>query len=119
MGAGAARRSRCYVGRMPPVSRRECLAPQGRDNRALTRYTDRKRSVPADVLRGLSAGFFVFWDWIGAGRQGTQVTFTWPALTIGTVIATVVLIATCLLLLMRMIDVPAALLIAAVCAMKL
>lgn len=47
------------------------------------------------------------------------MTLTWPPLTIGMIVAVVVLIATCLLLLMRMIDVPAALLIAGICAWKL
>lgn len=47
------------------------------------------------------------------------MTFTWPALTLGTLVAVVVLIAVCLLLVMRMIGVSEALLIAAVCAWKL
>jgi hypothetical protein len=47
------------------------------------------------------------------------MTFTWPGLTIGTIVAAVVLIAVLILAFMRLIDVPEALLVAAVCALKL
>ena len=43
----------------------------------------------------------------------------WPGLSLGTIVSIVVLVATCLLLVLGMIDREAALLIAAVCAMKL
>lgn len=47
------------------------------------------------------------------------MTFTWPGLTVGTVVSVFVLVAVIILTVLRLIDVPAALLIAAVCALKL
>lgn len=47
------------------------------------------------------------------------MTFTWPGLTLGTIVSAVCLIAVVLLAIMRLIEVPEALLIAAVCALKL
>jgi hypothetical protein len=55
---------------LPQMPDSERLAAQGRDKHALTRYTVGTRSLPADVLRGRSAGFLSFWGEKGTALEG-------------------------------------------------
>jgi hypothetical protein len=60
-------------------------------------------------------------DWFGISwfLEAARMTWVWPSPGLGTVIAVFVFVATLILAFMHMIDVPAALLICAVCAWKL